>query len=344
MVSEPSSVQTEPASSEEGVPPSSDTGRRRHSLLTNRDRRVLQAMVGVPTFLHVSLIWVPAILTFLLSFTNWNGFRLDKMQFVGLRNYKQLFTVFEKDLYEALLNNVWVLVFLFGIATPLGILVAYLLDKNLRGTALYQSLLYTPVVLSLAVVGFIWKSVIYSPSQGILNSALGRTGRTPEGGIDTSQQIDWLGNSDLVIPFIGDYGLSRNFLAIIAPMIWQHVGYIMVLYLAGLKSVDPSLREAAAIDGSSEWQAFRRVILPSLRPVNVVILVITVITGLRVFDIIDVLNNPIGTDVLSLLVTETILGESSNVGRGSAYATILLFLCFGFVIWYLRNTFREDAE
>jgi len=128
----------------------------------------------------------------------------------------------------------------------------------------------------------------------------------------------------------------------IAPMIWQHVGYIMVLYLAGLKSVDPSIREAAAIDGSTEWQAFRRVIIPSLRPVNVVIMVITVITGLRVFDIIDVLNNPIGTDVLSLLVTETILGESSNVGRGSAYGTVLLLLCFGFVIWYLRNTFSDD--
>ena len=83
-------------------------------------------------------------------------------------------------------------------------------------------------------------------------------------------------------------------------------------------------------------------IAPSLRPVNVVIMVITVITGLRVFDIIDVLNNPIGTDVLSLLVTESTSGESSNVGRGSAYATILLMLCFGFVIWYLRSTFKED--
>jgi len=298
-------------------------------------------MVGIPTFLHVVLIWVPALATIALSFTNWNGFRFDKMQFVGLRNYKQLFTVFEKDLYEALLNNAWVLVFLFLVATPLGMFVAYLLDKNLRGTALYQSLLYFPVVLSLAVVGFIWRSVMYSPSQGFLNSVLGRTGRT-ETGLDTTQQIDWLGNSDFVISLTQNYGLSRNFLAMIAPMIWQHVGYIMVLYLAGLKSVDPSIREAAAIDGSTEWQAFRRVIIPSLRPVNVVIMVITVITGLRVFDIIDVLNNPIGTDVLSLLVTETILGESSNVGRGSAYGTVLLLLCFGFVIWYLRNTFSDD--
>lgn len=295
-------------------------------------------MVGFPTFLHVALIWVPAIATVLLSFVRWNGFKISQIKFIGFGNYKNLFTVWDKDLYEGLLNNFWVLIFLFIIATPLGMLLAYLLDKELKGTAVYQSLLYFPVVLSLAVVGFIWKSVIYSPRQGLMNTVLGRT--------EQGNQIDWLGNPDFVIsvPFTDSYGLSANFLALIAPMIWQHVGYIMVLYLAGLKSVDPSLREAAAIDGSSEWQAFRKVIVPSLRPVNIVMIVITVITGLRIFDIIDVLNNPIGTDVLSILVTENLLGESTNVGRGSAFATVLLVLCFGFVFWYLRNTFNEELE
>jgi len=302
--------------------------------MTGRDRRVLVAMVGVPTFLHVSLIWIPAIFSLGLSFTKWNGFSLSRISWRGLKNYQQIFTVFEKDFYEAVLNNLWVLFFLFVIATPLGMFIAYLLDKNLRGTTIYQSLLYFPVVLSLAVVGFIWKSVIYSPRQGLLNTALGRTAE--------GNQIDWLGNSDFVIQLTENYGLSRNFLALIAPLIWQHVGYIMVLYLAGLKSVDPSMREAAGIDGATEWQAFRKVIAPSLRPVNVVIMVITVITGLRVFDIVDVLNNPTGTDVLSLLVTEATSGESSNLGRGSAYATILLALCFAFVVWYLRSTFKEE--
>ena len=130
-------------------------------------------------------------------------------------------------------------------------------------------------------------------------------GRTEEG-----NQIDWLGDPDFVISVTSDYGLSKNFLALIVPMIWRHAGYIMVLYLAGLKSVDPALREAAAIDGCNEWQSYRRVIFPSLKPVNVVIIVITVIEALRIFDIIDVLNNPIGTDVLSILVTESILGLS----------------------------------
>ena len=317
-------------------PPDSpdEGGRRRYSLMTTTDKRVVTAMVAIPTFLHVMLIWVPAITTFVLSFTNWNGFKFNTMQWVGTRNYRQLFTVFEKDLYEGLLNNLWVLVFLFVIATPLGILIAYILDKNLRGSAIYQSIFYFPVVLSLAVVGFIWKSVIYSPRQGVLNVVLGRT--------EEGNQISWLGDSDLLIPVISDYGLSRNFMALIVPMIWRHVGYIMVLYLAGLKSVDPSLREAAAIDGSGEWQTFKNVVFPSLKPVNVVILVITVIEALRIFDIIDVLNNPISTDVLSILVTENILGETTNVGRGSAYGVILLLLCFVFVVWYLRNSFRDD--
>ena len=293
-------------------------------------------MVGVPTALHIMFVWIPAIATIGLSFTNWNGFKFSSMKWVGLRNYRQLLTVFEKDFYEALFNNFWVLLFLFVIATPIGVLVAYLLDKNLKGTAVYQSLLYLPVVLSLAVVGFIWKSVVYSPRQGLLNTLLGRTAE--------GNQIDWLGDSDNIIPLLGGYGLSKNFLAMIVPMIWQHVGYVMVLYLAGLKSVDPTLREASAIDGASEWQAFRRVIMPSLRPVNVVIMVITVITALRIYDIIAVLNNPNGTDVLSVLVTDNISGESSSIGRGSAYATVLLLLCFGFVIWYLRNAFREELE
>ncbi len=309
-------------------------GGRRYSLLTSSDRSTITAMTAIPAALHIALVWIPALGTFLLSFTNWNGVRWSSLKWVGLRNYKQLFTVFEKDLYESLLNNLWVMLALFFVGTPLGMFIAYILDKNLRGSAVYQSVFYAPVVLSLAVVGFIWKSVMYSPGQGVLNSVLGRTG--------SGNQIDWLGNPDRVIAVGGEYGLGKNFLALVVAMIWIHVGYVMVLYLAGLKSVDPTLREAAAIDGANEWQVFRKVVLPSMKPVNIVVLVITVITSLRVFDIIDVLNNPIGTDVLSILVTDNILGESGNVGRGSAYGVVLLLVCFVFAVVYLRNAFSED--
>ena len=134
--------------------------------------------------------------------------------------------------------------------------LAVLLDKNIRGTRVYQSALYMPVVLSLAIVGFIW-ILIYAPEQGLLNNLLGRT--------EQGNQISWLGDP------------SINLWAVLVAATWRQVGYVMVLYLAGLKGVDPSLREAASIDGADERQTFFRVVFPVMKPINIVILVITVI-------------------------------------------------------------------
>jgi len=142
-----------------------------------------------------------------------------------------------------------------------------------------------------------------------------------------------------------EYGVSKNFAAILLAIAWRHTGYIMVLYLAGMKSVDQSLRESAALDGCNEWQSFRHVLFPTLKPINVVVAVITVIEALRAFDIIFALNKPRKTEVLSILVTNNLLGEGGgNVGRGSAYAVILFLLCLAFVIWYVTNHFRAAEE
>jgi len=307
---------------------------RRLQQFEGRDRWIVLAMVGIPTLLHVALVWVPTIASILLSFTDWKGLRLDDINWVGLKNYEQIFTAFQKSFFQALTNNAVLLVFLFIGPTTLGILLAYLLDRDIRGTRFYRGIFFTPVVLSLAVVGFMWKSVIYSTDNGLATQLFG--GR---------HSVDWLGNQSFVIPFGNGYGVSWNFLAILVAMAWRHTGYIMVLYLAGLKSVDSSLREAAMLDGSNEWQTFRHVIFPSLKPINVVIAVITVIEALRAFDIIFVLNVPRKTEVLSILTTNNLLGEGGgNVGRGSAYATILFILCVGFVVWYVTNHFRNTQE
>ena len=126
-------------------------------------------------------------------------------------------------------------------------------------------------------------------------------------------------------------------------MAWRHIGYIMVMYLAGLKSVDPALREAASIDGCNEWQSFRQVVFPALKPINVVVAVITVIEALRAYDIIAALNEPRGTDVIGTLVTKSLLGEGGGrVGFGSAYGVVMLVLCLGFIIWYVTNHYRES--
>jgi multiple sugar transport system permease protein len=296
--------------------------RRRIRRLSRRDVVLLVVLVGLPVVLDLALIWGPTVASVGLSFTDYKGIIAPK--FIGFENYVNLFTNFP-PFWTGVRNNVLWLLFLGLIATPLGLFFAVLLDKQIKFSRFYQSALYLPVVLSLAIVGFI-AQLVFSRDYGALNSVLESLGV-----ISKSHPIDWLGDP------------SINIWAMLVAAGWRHVGYVMILYLAGLKSVDPALKEAAAIDGANEGQTFFRVVFPALRPVNIVVLVITVIEGLRAFDIVYAVNQ--GTDglqLLSTLVTASIVGEASNIGFGSAIAVVLLLVSLGFVITYLVNIFRED--
>jgi multiple sugar transport system permease protein len=309
--------------------------RRRFSQLSRRDRLVLIVMVGIPTFVHIMLVWIPALLTAVLSFFRWDNVRpVNTAEAVGTRNYWEIFTIFDNQLFPAMFNNLLLIVWL-SVCSGVGILLAYLLDKNLKGTRVYQSIYYFPVVLSIAVVGFIWKSVMFSREAGLLNIMW------------PGEPVDFIGDQsklfEINLPLLDfPLGLSKNFAALLIAMAWRHIGYIMVLYLAGLKSFDPSLREAAAIDGCGEWQAFRRVVFPGLKPINVVVAVITVIEALRAYDIVAALSEPRGTEVMGTLVTNSLMGEGGGyAGRGSAFGMVLFLMCIGFIIWYVINNFRE---
>jgi multiple sugar transport system permease protein len=145
------------------------------------------------------------------------------------------------------------------------------------------------------------------------------------------------------IDFLGDPNINIWVVLLFAG--WRHTGYIMILYLAGLKSVDPALKEAALIDGASPVQTFFRVTFPTMRPINVIVLVITVIESLRAFDIVYAINNGRnGLQLLSVLVVDNIIGEASRIGYGSAVAVVLMVLTLGFVITYMVNILREDKQ
>jgi multiple sugar transport system permease protein len=293
--------------------------RRRARRVTRRDKIVLGLMVGIPVLLHVSLIWFPAVASVGLSFTRWDGIGgLKTIQWVGTENYHNIFTIYP-PFWPAAKHNVQWLTFFLLLATPLGLFLAVLLDRELRGSRIYQSVFFLPVVLSLALIGFIWE-LIYSQDNGLIDNLF-------------NVDVDWLGDPKI------------NLWAMLVAASWRHVGYIMILYLAGLKSVDPSLREAAAIDGANEWQAFRSVIFPVLKPINIVVLVVTVIESLRAFDIVFVINRGRnGLELLSVLIYDNIVGEASRIGFGSAIAVILLIISLGFIIPYLAITFRKESK
>jgi multiple sugar transport system permease protein len=296
--------------------------KRRATRLTARDRLAVAVMLGVPLVFVVGLVWLPTLASVYLSFTSWDGIGgLDTIKWTGTTNYDQIFSIYP-PFWPALRHNLIWLGFLAVLPTTFGLLLAYLLDKNIRGTRAYQSVFFLPVVLSLAVVGFIWQ-LVYAPEQGLINNILGRT--------EQGQIINWLGDPSL------------NLWAVLVAAAWRHAGYIMVLYLAGLKSVDPALREAAAIDGASEWYAFRTVVFPALKPINIVVLVVTVIEALRAFDIVFIINKGRnGLELLSVLVYDNIVGEASRIGYGSALAVILLVISLVPIVTYVANTFGRD--
>ena len=303
------------ASKAPGAPRKRSTGRVRR--LTGPDRLVVTLMLGVPLLFVAVLVWFPALASIALSFARWEGFGgLDTIDWIGVENYKNIVSNYP-PFWPAIWHNVVWVVFLFLIPTPLGMFLAVLCDKEMRGSRFYQTAFYLPVILSLALVGFIWQ-LIYSRDQGLLNAVLGT-------------QIDWYGDPNV------------NLWAVLVATAWKHTGYIMLIYLAGLKAVDPGLREAAKMDGASETRTFFSVIFPVMRPINLIVVVITVIESLRAFDIVWIVNKGRnGLEVIAALVTQNVVGEASRIGFGSALATIMLLISSIYVIIHLRATIRGD--
>ena len=310
-----SDLPTVPAARAKAAAPRRRRGRRVQ--VTGTDRVFLVLMVAIPTLLVLGWVWVPAIASVVLSFARWSGVGgLDTIHWIGAENYRNVFTNYP-PFYPALRHNLIWLVFLFVLPTLFGIFLAVLLDRELRFTRFYQTAFFLPVVLSLALIGFIWQ-LLYSRDQGLLNAVL-------------NTQIDW-------------YGDSRwNLWAVLVAAGWKHAGYIMLLYLAGLKGVDPSLREAAAVDGASQARTFFSVVLPVMRPINIIVIVVTVIESLRAFDIVWVINKGTnGLELISTLVTSNVVGEASRIGFGSALATIMLVISLVFITLFLSTVMREE--
>jgi multiple sugar transport system permease protein len=304
------------------APPKRVPRRKRLRRLTTTDKVVLAVLIGVPTALHIYLIWVPTVLSGILSFSSWDGLgSVSLIEWVGWRNYEEIVTIYPA-FWPAVQNNLLWLGFFLVVPTSLGLLLAYLIDKNLRGSRIYQSAIFLPVVLSSALVGFIWE-LFYKEPTGLLNNVIRAT-------VDSDFHRQWLSD-------------TGNIWAVLVAASWRHIGYVMILFLAGLKAVDPALREAAALDGASEWQVFRHVVFPSLAPVNVVVVVVTIIESLRAFDIVFVINKGRnGLELVNVLIYDNVVGEASRIGYGSALAVILFLVTMVVILPYLYRTFRKD--
>lgn len=276
------------------------------------------AFVLVPLLAEAVWVFWPALQGFYLSLTSWDG--VSAPRFVGLGNFREM--LHDEVFRTAAVDTVLWLVLFGGLSALLGLATALLLQQERRGVGFYRAALFLPVVFSLVATALVWQA-IYQP-DGVLNQVLQAVGLG-------SLRHAWLADQDTAL------------YAVIVPALWRQIGYVMVLYLAGLKGIDPVLYEAAKVDGAGRWQAFRHVTLPQLRGVNAVVLSVIVIDSLRSFDVVWSLTRggPYhSSELLSTYMYSTAF-QSLRLGYGSALAVVIFLLAFGVIASYLVRAFRE---
>lgn len=286
-----------------------------------RDRVAAILMLGVPLALVLSWVMWPALQSIYISTLRWNG--TSQPQFVGADNFESLLD--DPMFLVALENNIkWLVV--FGVFSIMGgLLVALVVHEQIAGWRLYRSAFFAPIAISFVVTGFIWKWM-FAPTC-IINSALESVGAS-------ALTANWLGEPDLAL------------WSIIVSATWRQIGYIMILFLAGLKAVDQFTIEAATVDGAGYWRRLWYVILPALGPSTTTVTAVTVIDSLRTFDIIWTMTQggPFNsTQVLSTLMWREAFG-SYNLGYASAIAVVILVLTLGFVILYLLRAIPKESR
>jgi multiple sugar transport system permease protein/raffinose/stachyose/melibiose transport system permease protein len=283
--------------------------------------KVVWLFLLVPLVVEIGMVFWPALNSFYLSLTKWNG--LGAAQPVGLDNFRELFS--DEVFRGALKNNViWAIGF-GGLSVLGGLALAVALNRPRRGVGLYRSAIYLPMVFSLAVTGLFWR-VQYQP-DGTVNTLLGAVGL---GGWERQ----WLADPTTAL------------YAVLVAAVWRQVGYVMVLYLAGLKGTDPTLDDAAAMDGASAWQRFRFVTWPQLRGVNTVVFAVTVIDSLRTFDIVWAMTQ--GGPYHSSELLSTYMFQQGftflNLGYASAIAVVIFALAIIFIITYLVRATKLEVD
>lgn len=256
---------------------------------------ILPAVLGSFFF-----IIIPIFISFYFSFTQWD--LLSPIEFVGLKNYIELFT--SKDFYYVLWNTIIFAISttFFGVTIPL--FLACILDTKIKGAEFFKTAYFLPFITPMIVLAIVW-SWIFDPNIGILNNLL-------------KTNIEWLFDTKWAMP------------SIIIVSVWKLIGYNMVIFLAGLTAINLSLYEAAKIDGANTYQVFTKITIPQISPTIFFVTIITTISSFQVFDLIYLMTQggPLNsTNVLVYWLYQSSF-EYFNIGQASAIAYVLFTIVF----------------
>lgn len=276
-------------------------------------------LFSFPIFLLYTVFFIiPACTGIYYSLTNWDGMK-KTYDFIGLANYQRLFT--DARFVNAILFTLKYTILLVAIVISLSLFLALLLNMKMKGQGLFRAIFFFPAVLSLITVGLIFNQIFYRPLP-MIGEALG---------------ISWLSTNILGNPDLAIFG-------ILVTNIWQGVAMPTVIFLAGLQSVPAALYEAATMDGASTWQKFKSITLPFIIPMLSINLVLTVKSGLTVFDYITAMTGGgpgSATESIGMLIYK--LGFSQfQFGYGAAQSIVLLL--FIVLISVIQNKLLSRKE
>ncbi len=290
-----------------------------------KQKKIEPYLFLLPAVLLVLFIYlVPFIFSIVISLTNWNGISRS-FDFVGFRNYFEIFQT--KELQEVLQNNLIYFIEIVIVQNVLGIFLAVLLQDKFRGRNFFRAVLFLPTVICTVAIGFIW-NLMLDPVSGLVPGFLSAIG------LDKLASVLWLADSDVAIHTISMVN------------VWQWVGQSMVIYLAGIMSIDQSLYEAAAIDGVKKSQKFWKITLPLMAPALTINVILTTIGTLKIYDLPFIMTGGgpgHSTESLAINVYSSAF-VYSRMGYGTAISLVLfLFVLVVSLIQMKIMRKREDA-
>jgi N-acetylglucosamine transport system permease protein len=288
-----------------------------------RDKyRLIIPFLAPPVILYVTFVLYPYLQAMYVSLTEWRGLTPNP-RFIGLGNFERMIN--DGNFWNALQNNMIYLATIPIITISIGLFLAFVITQGVRGGKFYRVTFFFPQVMSVVAIGVLW-SFVYHPTIGILTSFLRLIGIT--------QPPVWLGNPDTALGAVG------------AVVIWQAVGFIMVLFIAGMESIPPSYYEAAELDGANKWNIFWNITLPLLWDTVRTALVFLSIGAVDMFAIVQVmtLGGPgRATEVLATYLYNTAF-QNSMFGYATAMAVTLFGIVLVISMLLLTLTRRESLE
>jgi glucose/mannose transport system permease protein len=281
---------------------------------------VLPSIIAVAVFVYGMILW-----TLNISLSNRTSGYVQKVEYIGLKNYTDL--VVDERFTHALSNLVKFTV-TFMLATLLaGFIMSLLLEKGIKGEGFFRSFYLYPMALSFIAMGTAFRWLFFN-EKGEDAAGLNLILRSVGLGF---LQNDWI--------------LSENgaMYSMAIPAIWQMSGYVMALFLAGFRGIPDEMREAARVDGASEFQIYRQILFPQLTPTILTIFIILGHVSMKMFDLIVGINGKsYGTQVVAVYMWEATF-DAGNQAKGTAISVFILVMVALVVVPYLRHVNKQEA-